>query len=240
VAYDDYTGFTRLWDGATFTNWDGESDVWSIVDGTLHADTTKTPGQHHIHYKGPGAVMRDFDLKVEVKLSATGANGGIQYRSRLLHESHGGSIGNPLGNPLPEGITTFEQAIAAGLTTRPAPGGREVVGVRPVPARSLDAVTRMRRRARTRRPVAPPVRAVAVRAAADAVVRLVPTSRRRGATPGRSAGINSIWIPATGTRDSSTKVRAAASSPRRDRSFSCGPAGCRQGSAPSPTTPRRS
>jgi hypothetical protein len=123
VAYDDYTGFTRLWDGATLTNWDGESDVWSIVDGTLHADTTKTPGQHHIHYKGPGAVMRDFDLKVEVKLSATGANGGIQYRSRLLHESHGGSIGNPLGNPLPEGITTFEQAIAAGLTTRPAPRG---------------------------------------------------------------------------------------------------------------------
>ena len=123
VAYDDYTGFTKLWDGATFTNWDGESDVWSIVDGTLHADTTKTPGQHHIHYKGPGAVMRDFDLKVEVKLSATGANGGIQYRSRLLHESRGGSIGNPLGNSLPEGMTTFEQAIAAGLTTRPAPRG---------------------------------------------------------------------------------------------------------------------
>ena len=25
VPYDDYTGFTKLWDGATFKNWDGES-----------------------------------------------------------------------------------------------------------------------------------------------------------------------------------------------------------------------
>src|SRR5215510_5335025 len=70
VAYDYYTGYVKLWDGQTFNGWEGETDVWSIENGALHADTTKTPGQHHIHYTGPGAVMRDFDLKVEVKLSA--------------------------------------------------------------------------------------------------------------------------------------------------------------------------
>jgi len=123
LPYDDYTGFTKLWDGATFTNWDGESDVWTIENGLLHCDTTKTPGQHHIHYIGPGAVMKDFDLKVEFKISANGANGGIQYRSRLLHASHGGSIDNPLGKPLPPGITTFAQAVAAGIATQPAPRG---------------------------------------------------------------------------------------------------------------------
>ena len=123
VAYDDYTGFTKLWDGATFTNWDGERDVWSIVDGTLHADTTKTPGQHHLHYVGPNAVMKDFDLKVEFKISATGANGGIQYRSRRLHVAHGGTMADPMGKPTPAGITTMEQAIAAGLTPAPAPRG---------------------------------------------------------------------------------------------------------------------
>jgi hypothetical protein len=123
APYDDYTGFTKLWDGATFTHWDGESDVWSIADGALHADTTKTPGQHHIRYTGPGAVMRDFDLKVEVKLSATGANGGVQYRSRLLHPSHGGTIGDPLGRPLPAGITTFAQAVAASPATEPPARG---------------------------------------------------------------------------------------------------------------------
>src|SRR5689334_23016504 len=86
----------------------------------LHADTTKTPGQHHIHYTGPGAVMRDFTLKVEVKLSASGANGGIQYRSRLLHPAHGGSIADPLGKPLRAGITTLAEAVAAGITSVPA------------------------------------------------------------------------------------------------------------------------
>jgi Domain of Unknown Function (DUF1080) len=123
TPYDDYTGFTKIFDGQTFTNWLGETDVWSIQDGTLHADTTKTPGQHHIHYVGRGAVMRDFTLKVEVKLSATGANGGIQYRSRLLHPAHGGSIADPLGKPLPASVTTMDQAVAAGITAAPAARG---------------------------------------------------------------------------------------------------------------------
>src|SRR4051812_42246569 len=123
TRYDDYTGFTKIFDGKTFTNWNGEMDVWSIVDGMLHADTTKTPGQHHLHYTGPGAVMRDFTLKVEVKLSASGANGGIQYRSRLLHPAHAGSIADPLGKPLPATITTMEQAVAAGITAAPAARG---------------------------------------------------------------------------------------------------------------------
>ena len=123
TRYDDYTGFTKIFDEKTFTNWDGERDVWSIVDGLLHADTTKTPGQHHIHYTGPGAVMRDFTLKVEVKLSASGANGGIQYRSRLLHPAYGGSLADPLGKPMPANITTMDQAVAAGITAAPAARG---------------------------------------------------------------------------------------------------------------------
>src|SRR5437867_3157848 len=123
IAYDNYTGYVKLWDGQTFNGWDGETDVWSIDHGGIHADTTKTPGQHHIHYTGPGAIMRDFDLKVEVKLSATGANGGIQYRSRLLHASHGGSIQDPFGKSLPPGVTTFAQAVKAGIATAPPARG---------------------------------------------------------------------------------------------------------------------
>ena len=121
VAYDDYAGFTTLWDGQTLKGWDGETDVWSIDNGAIHADTTKTPGQHHIFYKGPGAIMKDFDLKVEMRMSEKGANGGIQYRSRLLHPAHGGSIDNPMGKALPPGITTLQAAIAAGITAVPPP-----------------------------------------------------------------------------------------------------------------------
>lgn len=124
VSYSDYTGYTSLWDGRTLNGWDGETDVWSIDNGAIHADTTKTPGQHHLHFRGPNAVMRDFDLKVEFKISAAGANGGIQYRSRLLMAPRQGSIANPLGNPMPAGITTFVAAVQAGLAERtPARGG---------------------------------------------------------------------------------------------------------------------
>ena len=125
IAYSDYTGFVALWDGKTFKNWDGETDVWSIDHDAIHADTTKTPGQHHLHYTGPGAVMKDFDFKVEVKMGGN-ANGGIQYRSRLL-AGHGPknsvraifdpkTIADPMGMPLPAGITTAAAAAAAGIT----------------------------------------------------------------------------------------------------------------------------
>src|SRR6185503_15653307 len=53
----------------------------------------------------------------------SGANGGIQYRSRLLHAAHGGSVADPLGKPLPANITTMAEAVAAGITAAPAPRG---------------------------------------------------------------------------------------------------------------------
>ena len=120
-VYSDYTGFTRLWDGQTFNNWDGESDIWSIENGAIHADTVKTPGQHHVHYVGPGAIMKNFDLRVEMKMSATGANGGIQYRSRLLGEPHNGSLQDPMGKDMAKGITTVKQALDAGIIKIPEP-----------------------------------------------------------------------------------------------------------------------
>jgi hypothetical protein len=61
--------------------------------------------------------MRDFTL------SASGANGGIQYRSRLMHPTHGGSITDPLGKPLPPNVTTVAEAVAAGLIAAPTPRG---------------------------------------------------------------------------------------------------------------------
>src|SRR5829696_8591788 len=61
VPYSDYTGYMSLWAGKTFKGWDGETDVWSLDNGAIHADTAKTPGQHHLHNTGPGAVIRDFD-----------------------------------------------------------------------------------------------------------------------------------------------------------------------------------
>jgi len=128
-AYGDYTGFTKIWDGKTLTGWNGESDAWSIENDAIHMDTAKKPGQHHIHFTGlPGVspILKDFDLKVEFKVSAGNFNGGIQYRSRLL-TGHGANrsifdpatIANPLGDPLPANLTTQAAANAAGIQGQP-------------------------------------------------------------------------------------------------------------------------
>jgi hypothetical protein len=128
-AYNDYTGFTKIWDGKTLNGWNGETDAWTIVNDALQMDTARKPGQHHIHFTGlPGVspIVRDFDLKVEFKASAGNFNGGIQYRSRLL-TGHGpnrsmydpATIADPLGQPLPAGITTQPAANTAGIAGQP-------------------------------------------------------------------------------------------------------------------------
>lgn len=128
-AFSDYTGFTKLWDGKTFTGWDGETDGWVIADEAIQMDVARKPGQHHIHFTGlPGVspIVKDFDFKVEYKASAGNFNGGVQYRSRLL-TGHGpnrsisdpATMANPLGDPLPPGITTQPAANAAGIAGQP-------------------------------------------------------------------------------------------------------------------------
>jgi hypothetical protein len=128
-AYNDYTGFTRIWDGQTLNGWNGETDAWTIANDAIQMDTARKPGQHHLHFTGlPGVspILKDFDMKVEFKASAGNFNGGVQYRSRLL-TGHGpnrsifdpATIANPLGQPLPPGITTQPAANAAGIAGQP-------------------------------------------------------------------------------------------------------------------------
>ena len=128
TSYTNHTGFVSLFDG-TLKNWDGETDVWMINDGYIHSDNVNnSSGQHHIHYVGPGAVMRDFDLRVEFKIQ--GGNAGIHYRSRLLSAAHrqdnetlgangtrdaAAALADPMGKSFPATITTDAAADAAGI-----------------------------------------------------------------------------------------------------------------------------
>ena len=128
-AYEDYYGFTKIWDGKTLNGWNGETDAWVIQDDAIQMDVMRKPGQHHIHFVGiPGVspILKDFDFKVEFKASAGNFNGGVQYRSRLL-TGHGpnrsindpATMADPFGQPLPAGITTQPAANAAGITGQP-------------------------------------------------------------------------------------------------------------------------
>ena len=130
--HEDYFGFTKIFDGKTFTGWSGETDGWIIGEDSLQMNTARLGGQHHIHFTGlpnVSPILKDFDFKVEMQIHSTtgGFNGGVQYRSRLLSAAHSANgqargiydpatIADPLGKPLPANITTLAAATAAGIT----------------------------------------------------------------------------------------------------------------------------
>ena len=82
MDFEDHEGFTQMFDGTTLTNWDGNPDVWKVVDGAIVGESTreKPAGNTFIVYKATEA--KDFDLKLEAKVEFGGGS-GIQYRSSL-------------------------------------------------------------------------------------------------------------------------------------------------------------
>ena len=83
IAWDNREGWTQIFDGKSLTNWDGPSDVWHIEDGAIvGVSSDEHPsGTTNIIYKG--GEFANFRLRLEMKLEGAGANGGIQYRSKL-------------------------------------------------------------------------------------------------------------------------------------------------------------
>jgi len=77
-ARTDKEGFISLFDGKTLRHWAGDSKYWSVEEGALTGKTDGTLKRNHfITWKD--STIRNFDLRVKVKVSA-GGNSGIQYR----------------------------------------------------------------------------------------------------------------------------------------------------------------
>ena len=82
IAFDDRDGWQSIFDG-TLKNWDGDTSVWRVENDELIAEgTPQRPlpnPQTHLIWRG--GRVKDFELKVEVRLDGPGTNSGIQYRS---------------------------------------------------------------------------------------------------------------------------------------------------------------
>jgi hypothetical protein len=79
LKFDDYTGFTSIFDG-TMRNWDGDPAIWKAEGGSLIGTTTKEhPLTQNTFVIWRGGNPADFELKVEFRMSST--NSGIQFRS---------------------------------------------------------------------------------------------------------------------------------------------------------------
>jgi len=86
AAPDDNAGFEALFDGKTLNNWDGEPGFWRVEDGTIVGETTaEKPLKQNTFVVWRGGTVRDFELKLEFRLTPS-ANSGIQYRSVILPE----------------------------------------------------------------------------------------------------------------------------------------------------------
>ena len=95
LKYDDYTGFTSIFDG-TMKNWDGDTTLWKAEGGSLVGTTSaEHPLKENTFVIWRGGEPADFELKVEYRMSAT--NSGIQFRSVQLPQ---GSKPTPEAAPI--------------------------------------------------------------------------------------------------------------------------------------------
>lgn len=79
-------GFVQIFDGKTFTNWDGDTSYWHIVDGVLTgSETPDRPLVTNSFMIYRGSEPNDFEFKAEYRISPEG-NSGVQYRSEELSD----------------------------------------------------------------------------------------------------------------------------------------------------------
>ena len=81
AAASDEAGFEPIFDGKTLTGWEGDSKYWRVENGALVGEVTpETILKQNTFIIWRGGVTRDFELKVEYRISSRG-NSGINYRS---------------------------------------------------------------------------------------------------------------------------------------------------------------
>lgn len=72
-----------LFDGETFTGWEGNLEVFRIEDGAIVGGNLKQ-GLPHNEFLCTTREYGDFELRLKFKLLGEGANAGVQIRSRRI------------------------------------------------------------------------------------------------------------------------------------------------------------
>ncbi len=96
IDFDDHVGWTQIFDGKTLDNWDGDADVWHVEDGAIVGESSPEHPSGTTNIIWRGGEPANFELKLEMKLEGSGANGGVQYRSFHV---------DPHFEPLPADLT---------------------------------------------------------------------------------------------------------------------------------------
>jgi hypothetical protein len=80
----DEPGFQRIFDGKTLAGWEGDPTYWRVEAGSLVGEiTAATVIKSNTFIIWRGGRPRDFDLKLEYRITPEG-NSGINYRSTVV------------------------------------------------------------------------------------------------------------------------------------------------------------
>ena len=73
----------RLFDGKTFSGWEGDLKYFRIQDGAIVGGSLKQPLDHN-EFLCTKKTYMNFTLRLKFKLLGEGVNGGVQIRSRRV------------------------------------------------------------------------------------------------------------------------------------------------------------
>jgi hypothetical protein len=80
----DEPGFVSMFDGKSLAGWEGNPKYWRVEDGVMVGEITpETILKSNTFIIWRGGSPRDFELKVEYRITAAG-NSGINYRSVVI------------------------------------------------------------------------------------------------------------------------------------------------------------
>jgi putative heme-binding domain-containing protein len=82
----DTDGFVPIFDGKTLSHWEGDTTFWRAEAGSIIGESTpdrRVTRNSFLIWRG--GTTRDFELKLEYRLSPN-ANSGVQYRSVVLSD----------------------------------------------------------------------------------------------------------------------------------------------------------
>jgi hypothetical protein len=132
----DEPGFERIFDERTLNGWEGDPTYWRVENGALVGEVTPaTLLKRNSFIVWRGGVTKDFELKLEYRVSAQG-NSGINYRSVELPDTPWAMKGYQFdldgpdrytGNLYEERGRTF-MAVRGQITHAIAGGVRQIIG----------------------------------------------------------------------------------------------------------------
>src|SRR5579871_1824933 len=78
INFNDHDGWVQIFDGKTLDGWDGRSDIWHVEDGAIVGESSSEHPSGTTNIIWRGGEPANFELKLEMKLEGSGANGGVQ------------------------------------------------------------------------------------------------------------------------------------------------------------------